>query len=293
PTGTVEVHNVAGSVRVEGWSRNEVSVTGTLGRGAERVEVEGSGSRTVVRVVLRRSSNSGGTDIVVRVPERKSVEVHTVSADVTASGVEGAVSAESVSGEVRVSGRPRSVEVQTRSGTAVVDATTDRVEAQTVSGDLTVTGTVRERVDAEGVSGDVRVTAATGDVHAASVSGNVVVTSMQGRAEVSSVSGDVSVSGRRLSGSFQTVSGTVIVSGDLARDGATEINTHSGSVELRVGSGSSAEIDFTTFSGDVVSQLSGARVTRQSRREQRIVVGRGEARVTVSTFSGDLKLTGR
>jgi DUF4097 and DUF4098 domain-containing protein YvlB len=158
---------------------------------------------------------------------------------------------------------------------------------------VNVGGAVRDRVQAGAVSGSVRVTGTAGEVHASSVSGGVTVASVQGRAEVSSVSGDISVTGRRLSGSFQTVSGEVRVSGDLARDGTTEVSTHSGDVELRIGAGASAEVEFTTFNGDAITQVPGARVTRQGRREQRIVIGRGEARVSVNTFSGDLKLTGR
>ena len=38
-TGEVVISNVAGTIDVRGWDRNEVKVTGTLGRGVERVDV--------------------------------------------------------------------------------------------------------------------------------------------------------------------------------------------------------------------------------------------------------------
>src|SRR5215212_8822757 len=99
PTGTVEVHNTAGNVRVLGWSRNQVQVTGTLGSGAERVEIENEGEAIVVRVVLPRGSHSSrGTNLEVRVPARKDVEVHGVSAPVTVEGIDGDVEAQSTSG---------------------------------------------------------------------------------------------------------------------------------------------------------------------------------------------------
>ena len=41
--GRVELGNIAGSVTVRGWDRNEVQVTGQLGRSVERVDVESSG----------------------------------------------------------------------------------------------------------------------------------------------------------------------------------------------------------------------------------------------------------
>jgi hypothetical protein len=40
PDATVEVENISGSVVVMGWDRNEVKITGTLGRGTERLDIE-------------------------------------------------------------------------------------------------------------------------------------------------------------------------------------------------------------------------------------------------------------
>ena len=58
PTGQVEVSNVAGSVNITGWGRNEVHVTGELARGVERLEFTSSGDRTVVKVVLKRGTKA-------------------------------------------------------------------------------------------------------------------------------------------------------------------------------------------------------------------------------------------
>ncbi|HYJ79868.1 MAG TPA: DUF4097 family beta strand repeat-containing protein [Longimicrobiaceae bacterium] len=293
-TGVVEIHNVAGTVRVLAWNRNEVHVTGTLGRGSDRLELVGEGDRVVVRVVLpRRGHDNRGSDIEVRVPGRKTVNVRTVSADINVAGVTGSVDVRAVSGDVGVSGRPRDVFAQSRSGDASFTGESGRVHAESVSGDVTVGGTVREQVEASAVSGDVSVTAASGEVRATSVSGQVEVTSMRGRAEVTTVSGDVRLAGRALHGSFQTVSGGIYVSGDLARDGTTSFNSHSGEIELRLSSGTSAAVDVSTFSGGILNDMAGARVTRSSRREQHFTVGRGDARVSIRTFSGGVKLTNR
>jgi DUF4097 and DUF4098 domain-containing protein YvlB len=293
-TGVVEIHNVAGSVRVVGWSRNEVHVTGTLGRGSDRLTVADEGGRLVVRVAAPRSGrNNRGSEIEVRIPARKTVNVHTVSADIDVREVAGTVEARAVSGGVGVRGRPREVIVQSRSGNVVFDGQTEHVNAQSVSGDVQVGGTVRDEVEASSVSGNVAVTAGANGVRATSVSGNVEVGSNSGRAEVSSVSGDLRVTGRRLHGAFQTVSGNIFVSGDLARDGTTTFNTHSGVVELRIASGSSAAVDVSTFSGNIRNDVSGARITRSTNREQRFTVGRGEARVSLRTFSGDVRMIDR
>jgi DUF4097 and DUF4098 domain-containing protein YvlB len=293
-TGVVEIHNMAGSVRVVGWGRNEVHVTGTLGRGSERLTVADEGGRLVVRVATPRSGrNNRGSDIEVRVPARKTVNVRTVSADVEVREIAGVVEAHSVSGNLVVNGRPREVIAESRSGNVEFDGQTGHLKAGSVSGNVQVGGTVREEVEASSVSGNVVVRAAANGVRATSVSGNVEVGSASGRAEVNSVSGDLRLTGRRLHGAFQTVSGNIFVSGDLARDGTTTFNTHSGNVELRVAPGTSAAVDVSTFSGGITTDVAGALITRSSRREQRFTMGRGEARVSLRTFSGDVKVVNR
>lgn len=301
-TGSVEVHAVSGQVRVTGWGRNQVQVTGTLSGGGERVDVQDQDGDVVVRVTYPRGRNwhgSGGSNrgaqLEVRVPSRKHVEVHVVSAGIQVEGVDGAVEAHSVSGGIRVANsRARSVSANTRSGTVEVNADADRVEAASVSGNVTVAGTVRDRVEANSVSGIVRITAAAGAVEANSVSGGVEIASMRGRAEVHSVSGDVRVTGRNLSGSFQTVSGEITITGDLARGADLELTTHSGDVVLHLPGGASAEVDFSTFSGGIHADYPGARVERQSRRESRVTIGGGGGtRITAQTFSGDVRLVRR
>ena len=95
------ISNVSGTVDVRGWDRNEVQVTGHLGEGVERVDVESSGGRTVVKVVLpRRGSRDGDAVIEVQVPKNSSVEVSAVSADVSSRGVLGTQRLNSVSGEI-------------------------------------------------------------------------------------------------------------------------------------------------------------------------------------------------
>ncbi|HEX2206008.1 MAG TPA: DUF4097 family beta strand repeat-containing protein [Longimicrobium sp.] len=298
-TGTVQVHNLAGSVRVVGWDRNEVHVTGTLGRGAERVEVQNEGGRLVVRVVNppsqrgnRRRVEVQGTDLEVRVPDRKRVDVHTVSAEVEVRRVEGEVEAHSVSGGVAVTGSPRAVRAQSRSGEVRVDARTGSVRASSVSGEVSVAGTVGGRVEAQSVSGGVSVTAASQGVKVESVSGTVEVSSAAGRAEVQTVSGDIALTGRRLEGALRSVSGSVVLRGDVGR-GGVEIESHSGDVELQLARSTSATVEMTTFSGGLENDFAGARITRASRREYRVVLGGGDARVRVTTFSGDVKLSGR
>lgn len=297
--GEVEIVNTAGSVVVTGWDRDEIRVTGTLGQGTERLAVDDSGDRTVLRVVIPRNArNVRGSDLEVRIPVGKNLTVRTVSADVGVDGVAGTVSTRTTSGDVEIAGRPRSVSVASTSGD--VDVRTGgsaRVEASSTSGDVTVDGEVREAVSVETVSGDVEVAATVPEVRAKTVSGDLLLRGVAGRVSAASVSGDAEILDARVQyGSFETVSGNLRYEGELIRGGAFNVKSHSGDVELLLPAGTDAEFEGRTFSGEIVSELGGT-VERTSRytpnKEIRFTAGRGGGVVSVQTFSGTMKLLRR
>jgi hypothetical protein len=235
--GVVEVSNVSGSVRVVGWDRNEVQVTGELGEGVERLDLTNEGGRVVVRVVMPRwGRDADESEIEVRVPAGKDVDVHTVSADATVSGVDGRTEVQTVSGEARVDGRPREAQVQT------------------VSGDVTIEG-VHGRVEATTVSGDVRVHGRDIEAQVRTVSGDVVIDGVlapSGTSQINTHSGDVSVTVARGTGAeveFGTFSGDVNshVPGGMRMMGSSR-NQH-----LEIGRGG-PRIIVHTFSGDLQIQ---------------------------------------
>lgn len=294
PGGSVDITLVSGSVRVVAWDRNEVHVTGELGHDAERLELRSEGDRTYVQVVVPRNTrNSGGSELQVRIPARKTLVVRTISADADVRGMRGSTTVNTVSGNVQVGGRPARLEVTTRSGEVEIDVVSERVRAQSTSGDIRLSGDVSTEVEAQTVSGDIGVSARTGSLRAQSVSGTVTAPTVSGRAQVQTVSGDIRVQGQRLRGDFGTVSGDVTIAGSLDRGGTVTVNSHSGEIEMRLPRGTGAEVEFTTFSGDLEIAVDGARVTRTSRREREVLLGRGGSRVELRTFSGNVKLADR
>ena len=297
--GSVEVINTSGSVRVTGWDRNEIQITGTLGRGAERLEITPSGDRVEIRVVLPRNAhNVRGTELEVRVPARKDLIVRTVSADVEVAELGGAVQARSVSGSVRVTGSPRQVIVGSTSGRVEVNAArTSMVQANTVSGDITLRGAAADNVSVESISGDVSVAVSTPETRAKTVSGSVEVQGVGRKVTASTVSGDLRVSAGELEyGSFQTVSGDIRLSGRIAAGATLSLESHSGDVDLQLPRETAADFEIRTMSGDIRNAF-GPAAERTSRyspgRELRFSNGRGGARVMVKTFSGDVTLGAR
>lgn len=297
-TGTVEVHNLSGEIRVAGWDRDEVRVTGRLGEGVERLDVTSEGDRVEVRVVIPRGSRNVEPSVLeLRVPARKAVTAVGTSADVAISGITGTVEATSTSGQVRVSGSPGRVAASSTSGSVHVEANTARVEAGSTSGDVRVAGRVRESLVAATVSGDVEVTAEVPEVVAKSVSGHVSVASEAERLSASSVSGEVSVRAGELQYvAIETVSGDVNLVGGAAEKAAINVQSHSGSVNLTMPASVAASFRITSFSGDIANDF-GQRAERTSRyapgQSLSFTSGGGSGVVTVKTFSGSVRLRRR
>src|SRR5262249_49410915 len=67
--GEVSINNVAGTVNVSAWDKNEVHVVGELEDEAVKLEIGGNASHLTLEVKqLRKNGEGGSADLVVHVP---------------------------------------------------------------------------------------------------------------------------------------------------------------------------------------------------------------------------------
>ena len=258
--GTVVISNVAGSVEVQGWSRNQVGVTGELGNRVEELVFERDGDEILVKVKVPRNSNGGiSSDLTIRVPAGSSIHVNTVSADIGVSGVEGEQQLESVSGDVATEAHDADIELGSVSGDVEVqgDDRPIRSRLNTVSGDI----------DAEGLSGEINAESVSGDV--------------------------TTVNGRFQRAKLNTVNGDIVFHAVLLDDGRLDVETVNGSVDVDFGEDVSARFDIETFNGSIRNCF-GPESVKTSRytpgRELRFTEGDGSGRVTIQTLNGSVRL---
>jgi len=276
--GSVSVSNLSGDVVVTGGSGDEVSIEAvkrTHGRRGElgdvSIDINEAPNRVDIRTSYAGRDSDVSVDYTIGVPSGATVEVSSVSGDIKVTGVQGSVRVESVSGTVTASGTPR------------------LEKAKSVSGDVTLS-------DAGG----------EGDIAIGSVSGSVHVKGLKSRGiEASSVSGDVTLANvacERLGA--KSVSGTLEYDGTLAPGGRYNLNSHSGDVRLVLTNPSGFDLDASTFSGDIHSDLpltigGDAERARDERRHgpsnRRIhaTFGDKSAVIVVRTFSGDITIQKR
>lgn len=260
PKGEVVISNVSGTVDVRGWDRNEVKVTGSLDEGVERVDIESSGGRVVIKVVLPSGSHhDGDAELEIQVPRNSNVEVSAVSADVSSRGVTGTQRLKSVSGEV----------------TAEVSG--NNSEIRSVSGDITVRGTDKPA-----------------SLRVSSVSGSIDLTHAAGKLDVVTVSGDAQlimteateVRGRTTSGNFD-------LRANLAHDAHVDVEAVSGDITLRLPAPGGLSTEIESFSGDINGCLAGSveRVSKYGPGKRLTLrpVDAG-ASVRAKTLSGDIEI---
>ena len=264
PDARIDVEIISGNIEVRGWDRNQVQVTGTIGDDVKALEVSGSGSSISIDLDVPDSWGRRRREIDARleisIPNGARLSVETVSADITVTEINGTVELGSVSGTVKVSGSP------------------SRAEVETVSGDIEVKGD-QTAITAESVSGDVELTGVAETVEASSVSGNIDVSAT----EIERAT-------------FESVSGDLEFSGGLTANARLHSEAHSGNVTLTLPADTSATWEVETFSGNVGNAF-GPGPQKSSEHGPgkwlKFTTGSGEARITVESFSGNVRLEKR
>ena len=258
--GQVEISNVSGLVDVQAWARNEVEVTGELGKGTERLEVVRNGNVVRIKVILpSKSSRAESSELFVKLPAGSGLAINTVSADIAVRGLRGSQRLQSVSGDIRT------------------EAAAEDVECKTVSGDVDITGSgQRTLLTVTTVSGDAALTKVAGEVNGNTVSGDFTIAMSEAhRSRLRSTSGNLGFTGR------------------LATDARLDIESISGDVRLDLAAPIGAEFDVSSFNGDIRNCF-GPEPVRTSEyapgRELRFREGSGAARVRIKTLNGDISV---
>ena len=251
--GTLVIVAGAGEVDITAWDRPQIRVRARSERSVLRLDA------TATRVSLDVSRPRGGdTRFEVTVP----------------IGVR--VSARSTGGDISITG--------TRSA----------VEARTQNGDLTVTD-VGEIVDLNSYSGDITARGITGNIEISTLSGEVMLSDAKGDVDVTSVSGDLDLRGivaRYVRA--KSTSGDITFDGAIDNTGRYELGSHSGSVYLTLPQGTGALLTVATYTGSIESDFQitlkpGEHGIGSSKRFT-FEVGKGDARVSAESFSGDVTI---
>jgi DUF4097 and DUF4098 domain-containing protein YvlB len=254
--GTVDLQLVSGEIIVNAGTGNQVRIHAYSERGV----LQFSATQSRVSLDVRSSrGRMGDTRYEVTVPVGVRLELKSVSGDITAHGVKGELEVGAVSGDIDVSDGVGSIEIDN------------------VSGDIT----------ASKLSGETRIDAVSGDVSLSDIAGSL---------EIETVSGEITIErGDLKSIRSETVSGELSYDGAIDNAGRYEFHSQSGEIRLRIPSSAGGSVRVETFSGSVDSEFAmtmqpGDHGMGEHPKRLEFTFGKGGARITAETFSGDITL---
>ena len=284
--GQLDVSNIAGDITVARGSGSDAAievVKTARGRSADdarsllqlvQVEIVERGGRVEVRTqyptgdqMQRNNRRNVNVSVAYNItaPAGTRLIVKSISGSVKVTDIKGEVSADSVSGDVRISGSGRVATAKSVSGT--VDVSDTQIDgtlvAGSISGDVILRRLTARRIDTSSISGGVRLE----DVQCEQIDA-------------------------------QSISGTINFVGPLTRSGRYSLKSHSGEVRVAIPGGSGFEVEASSFSGDVRSDLpiTTRGMLPNDRSRRRLLTGTygdGGAILELTTFSGSIVITKR
>ena len=256
PDGTIRITNLAGIVRLHGWDRDSIAVTGEVGRGSKGFFMGGDRTAVKLGVDIPNDDVTGAEPLTLEVwvPMGSRVRVKSTRGSIVVDGVTGSLDLGSTSGEIRVTGVPRELTVETMDGDMELEGAVVWLRARSAGGDITVRGGAEDLVSAS-VSGAVTVTG--GPVRAARL---------------------------------ETMTGNIVFEASIARGAVLDLGTHSGAVRVLLPKGSTPTVEATTVAAPIDNNLTPQRaMIRGDGRELALSLG-GDARLTVRSFKGAVTL---
>lgn len=271
----LQVANLVGDIRVEGWERDAVRIVARHGR-RDRLEARLVGARPAAQPApgMRRSArpaapHARGTlqvetltrlgipavvDYTITVPQWMALRLSGMESDITVEGVRAAIEAESIRGDVVV-----------RRG--------------------------RGPLQISSVEGDVRAFDWDGPLRASSINRGVELDEVSGVLVVESVNGDIRM-GRVRSGDVEasSVNGTVVFRGPFEPRGRYRLASHAGNLVVGVPVGAGIDVSVSAFEGGFRSGFPLELGERRRGEKFNFVLGAGGSSLELESFQGLIEL---
>ena len=259
---SVRLFASVGTVRVIGWDRDSVEITGAVASGSE---VGGFGPPaptpvSALKFFIEAPTEKAGREgtLTIRVPRNARVWLKTGSADLTVSDVTGGLDLNVVGGSITVHGSPRELRAESMDGAVTIDGAPEWARVKTATGDISLRGGT--------------------NVGASTISGAIVATG--GQADHLTL---------------ETTTGTIRFALALARGASVQMETHSGPIDIQLARPTDVEVDAATVTGAIENGWTRAKpeIGREGRGMTLTTSGGLTAgRMVVRSFKGRISLRG-
>ena len=137
PALTLHSHN--GTVKVLGWSENQIEISGERASDSMDVLIEGNEEKVTIKMHPKRQNltrDEARVDLTIRVPRHAMVSVESEQGEIAIENVEGGVIVEGVTNSVTLSQIHGHITARTVDGPIVIRSSEGVVQADSISGDL-------------------------------------------------------------------------------------------------------------------------------------------------------------
>jgi DUF4097 and DUF4098 domain-containing protein YvlB len=269
---------------------------------AEAAHLNVSGSSVLVK---SDGSSSGRLNITVTVPHNAHVTINSGRGDVTVAALGSGLSINAVHGDTHLNNIAGGVQVHFGSnkhdfsvhqveGDVIADGNSNDVTLSEVKGRISINGEIFGEVHMENIGGPINLRTSVTDLQIASLPGDLTlnsddlrVTESKGMVHVVTRSKDVDIS--QLQGDCYVEDRDGRIAVEPSGNFNIEAKNSKGDIELTLPPNASATVNGHTRNGDIVTEFALA----TSGDESKTITGRiggGQARISLSTDNGDLRL---
>ncbi|MBW8191870.1 DUF4097 family beta strand repeat-containing protein [Neiella marina] len=276
----VEVSHINGTIRLQGWDKNEVKVVGELSDRAKEFVFERRGSTIEISVKEDDGSwydDDDGDNLVIHVPQHSNISYDSTNGELNLDLLTGDVEVDTINGDMSLSRITGKVRVEVINGDVDSKDITGNLKLNTVNGDVTVQNLQGDSIELETVNGDIRI---DGDIDSFSAN---------------TVNGDIKLEGNTVSNlNVSSVNGDVKASIKLAPAGRISASSVGGDIRLTFLEEPQAKFSIDGHQGDIVNKLTDDKVTEERYTGfQRLdfSLGDGSGMVRASTIKGEIKIS--
>lgn len=276
------IDNQRGDVRIEGWDKSQLQITGELDDKAQGYRLEVAGDRIEFIVKMPRNNNNGwnsgdGSQLVIYMPNSSELEFTGVNATISAKNLIAGADIDVVNGDINL---------QNISGNITVDTVNGDVSAIGLKGDIryeTVNGEINDK-DSQGT---LRFTAVNGDIKSKTAAQEV---------RLENVNGDIDFAFQALKSlRISTVNGeSEIHINELLKGAQITYESVSGDADFYFPTDVSARFEIEAHAnGKIINELSDDKVKKAKygpSSELEFAVNGGDADIEIDTISGRIEL---
>jgi len=268
----------------------------------EAAHLSVSGSAVVVK---SETNSSGRVNLTVTVPKTAHVSINSGKGDVTVAGlgngltinaVHGVTHLNSITGAVQVhfSNSRQDFSLRQLDGDLTTEGNSNDVTLSEVKGRVAMNGEIFGEVHIQSIGGPINLHTSITDLQLASLPGdltldsdNLRVVEAKGTVRVVTHAKDIDLS--QIAGDVYVENRNGRIAVEPAGNHNVEAKNNKGDIEITLAPNASANINGQTRNGDIVSDF-GLNISGDENKSLSGRIGSGEARITLSTENGDLRV---